>query len=72
MENSQPLQPTEETDKAANNEEANNEVTKEVEETKPMPFGVLGIIFLVGLTQFAAFLGFTVLIVAIIILFGPK
>jgi hypothetical protein len=63
MENSQPLEP---------NEEASKEVKDEVEERKPMPFGILGIMFLVGLTQFAAFIGLTVLVVAIIIIFGPK
>jgi hypothetical protein len=41
-------------------------------ESKPMPFGMIGITFLCNLMQYAVFLGFTMLALMLIRIFGPK
>ena len=59
----------------ADNEEVSNktgEETKEAEEMMEMPFGILGISILCNITQYAAFLGFTVLIIMLITIFRPE
>jgi hypothetical protein len=45
---------------------------EETEEMKPMPFGFLGISFLCHLTQYAVYLGLTMILLMIIRIFGPK
>jgi hypothetical protein len=65
MENLKTLKPMEEEKEPAKEDQ-------EGEEMKSMPFGLMGINFLCNLTQYAAYLGITVLIIAIIRIFGPK
>lgn len=75
MEELKPLQPLVEemvTGKEADGDEGVDEGVNESEEPKPMPFGVLGIAFICALTQYAAFLGFTMIILMLIHYFGPK
>ena len=43
-----------------------------VEADKPMPFGVLGISFLCSLLQYAAFVGFSMLVLMLIQMFAPE
>lgn len=57
-------------DEAVDNE--NEEGADDAEEMMEMPFGILGITLLCNITQYAAFLGFTVLIIMLITLFGPE
>jgi hypothetical protein len=61
MENLKPLE-----------DKGTQEEKQKVEEQKPMPFGTLGIHFLCNVTQYAVFLGLTVLIIAIIQIFMPE
>ena len=56
----------------ASSDAEGDEEVNETEEPKPMPFGVLGIAFICALTQYAAFLGLTMIILMLIHYFGPK
>jgi hypothetical protein len=64
MEKTQPLEPVEDDIVVVD--------VVEEEETRPMPFGVLGISFLSTLTTYAAYLGITILLLMIIRIFGPS
>jgi hypothetical protein len=69
MENTQPVQPMEE---STGESIDNSGEVEEGEEMKPMPFGILGISFLSSLTQYAVYLGLTMLILMLIRIFGPE
>ena len=71
MKELKPLEPLVEAMEASSDAEGDEEVN-ETEEPKPMPFGVLGIAFICALTQYAAFLGLTMIILMLIHYFGPK
>ena len=71
MEKMQPLQPRQE-EAEPGNEAESDESVDESEELMPMPFGVLGIAFLCALTQYAVFLGLTMIILMIIHYFGQR
>jgi hypothetical protein len=70
MENSQAVESTKmEPIKEDSEEEV--EKNEEVEEVQPVPFGVFGITFLINLLQYAVFLGFSMLVLMLIRIFGP-
>ena len=71
MKELKPLEPLVEAMEASSDAEGDEEVN-ETEEPKPMPFGVLGIAFICALTQYAAFLGLTMIVLMLIHYFGPK
>ncbi len=66
MEDIKPLQDEGQEDETAKDE------TQQKEEMKQMPFGAMGIHFLCNATQYAVFLGLTVLVIAIIQIFMPE
>jgi hypothetical protein len=51
---------------------SDNTDSNESAQDKPMPFGMFGITFLCNLMQYATFLGFTMLVLMLIRIFGPK
>jgi hypothetical protein len=68
MDNLQPLEENQNEEAATTNDESSNRP----EEPKPMPFGLLGISFLLNLTQYAVLVGLTMLLLMLIRIFAPE